>query len=39
MLAGLSLAIKREAVEARTGALPYSRGRLEHAYRLFLLLF
>lgn len=32
MLAGLSVAIEREAVEARMGALPYSRGRLEHAY-------
>ena len=32
MVAGLSVAIEREAVEARLGALPYSRGRLEHAY-------
>jgi hypothetical protein len=32
MVAGLSVAIEREHVEARLGALPYSRGRLEHAY-------
>ena len=32
MLDGLNVAIEREAVETRTGALPYRRGRLEHAY-------
>ena len=32
MRAGLSVAIEREAVELRVQALPYSRGRLEHAY-------
>ena len=32
MLAGLTVAIEREAVETRTGALPYRCARLEHAY-------